>query len=84
MDFALFPAITAVVSLYGLFTYVLNHQRAPLLAGFLPSGAMDIVQEQVSRLAFKGMRSLASVSFLIRMALWSANVGVKAIIDASM
>ena len=44
---------------------------------------MDIVQEQVSRLVSKGDAKL-SIGFVfgLGMALWSANAGVKAIIDA--
>jgi membrane protein len=49
---ALFPAITAIVSLYGLFaTPSAIGEHLSLLAGFLPGGAIDIVQEQVTRLA---------------------------------
>jgi membrane protein len=81
---ALFPAITAVVSLYGLFAKASTiNEHLSLLAGFLPGGAMDIVQEQVSRLVSKGDAKLSfGFIFGLGMALWSANAGVKAIIDA--
>lgn len=81
---ALFPAVTAVVSLYGLFTKSSTiSQHLLLLAGFLPSGGMDIVQEQVNRLLSKGDAKLGlGFLFGLCLALWSANAGMKAIMDA--
>ena len=56
---ALFPAITALVSLYGLFAAPSTiSQHLTTVNGFLPSGATDIVQEQVSRLVQKGNTKL--------------------------
>ena len=54
-----------------------------LLANLLPSGALDIVQEQIERIASKGETGLG-VGFAVGLAvaLWSANAGVKAIMDA--
>jgi membrane protein len=81
---AIFPAITAFVSFYGLFANagaVQDHLSA--LANFLPSGALTIVQEQIQRIATKPSGGLSvgfAVGFLI--ALWSANAGVKAMMDA--
>ena len=51
---ALFPAITAVVSLYGLFANAstINDQLASL-SGILPGSAIDIVHEQIARLTAK-------------------------------
>ena len=48
---SLFPAITAIVSIYGLFndpSTIQSHLNAA--AGFVPSGGMQIVEEQVKRL----------------------------------
>src|SRR5215470_12668421 len=56
---ALFPAITALVSLYGLFAMPSTiSQHLTTVNGFLPSGATDIVQEQVNRLVQKGNAKL--------------------------
>ena len=45
---ALFPAITAIVSLYGFFAQASGiHEHLSLVAGLLPGGAVDIIQEQV-------------------------------------
>ena len=81
---ALFPAVTAVVSLYGLFANASTiNEHLSLLAGFLPAGAIDIVQEQVNRLVSKGDAKLSfGFIFGLGMALWSANAGMKAIMDA--
>jgi membrane protein len=81
---ALFPAIAALVSIYGLFadpSTIEGHLSA--LSGVLPGGAMDIISEQVKRIASQGGGTLG-FSFIIGLAisLWSANAGMKAIIDA--
>jgi membrane protein len=81
---ALFPAITAAVSLYGLFANAstINDQLSGL-GGILPGSAVDIVHEQIEHLTAKSDAKL-SFGFLVGLgvALWSANAGMKAIIDA--
>jgi len=80
---AIFPAITAFVSFYGLFANAgAVQEHLSVLANFLPSGALTIVQEQIERIASKpsGLSVGFAVGFLI--ALWSANAGVKAMMDA--
>jgi membrane protein len=81
---ALFPAITAIVSCYALFAKASTiNDHLSMLSGILPGGAFDIVKEQVGRVLEKGNLKLGTafvVSFLF--ALWSANGGMKAIIDA--
>lgn len=80
---AIFPAITAFVSFYGLFADPATVQRhLSLLAGLLPAGGIDIVEEQVLRIA--GRPSGLSFGFIfgLALAIWSANAGVRAIIDA--
>jgi membrane protein len=54
-----------------------------LAAGIPPSGAVDILHEQITKVAAKRDAKL-SVGFIIGLAvaLWSANAGMKAIIDA--
>jgi membrane protein len=81
---AVFPAITALVSCYGLFadphTIGDNLQSLALM---LPNGTFAIVQDQIARVLAKGNAELG-VTFLLglSLALWSANSGVKAVIDA--
>jgi membrane protein len=81
---SLFPAITALVSLYGLFTNPSTiSEHISLVAGLLPGGAVDILEEQVKRIASKGETRLGfAFLFGLGLALWSANAGMKAIIDA--
>jgi membrane protein len=81
---ALFPAITAFVSLYGLFARGETlGAHLSLLAGFIPGGAFEIVQEQITRIVQKGDVKLGfTFLFGLGLALWSANAGMKAIMDA--
>jgi membrane protein len=81
---AVFPAVTALVSFYGLFadpsTIGANLQTLSLM---LPEGSFQIVQDQIARVLAKGNASLGGAFlFGLGFALWSANAGVKAIIDA--
>jgi len=81
---ALFPAVTALVSSYGLFadpsTIGANLQRLALM---LPEGTFQIVQDQIARVLAKGSTSLGmTFLFGLALAIWSANAGVKAMIDA--
>ena len=49
---AIFPAITAFVSSYGLFANAAAIQdNLSLLANVLPAGGISIVQEQIARIA---------------------------------
>lgn len=80
---ALFPAIAALVSIYGLIADPADISRQLEQArGFLPSGAIDIIGEQVKRLTEHGGGALgfAFVSGLA-VSLWSANAGVKSLFD---
>src|SRR4051794_30761596 len=81
---ALFPGITAFVSLYGLFAdagTVSDHLAK--LSGVLPGGAIDIIGEQVMRIASKPTGSLGFAFFSgLAIALWSSNAGMKALFDA--
>ncbi len=81
---AVFPAVAALVSLYGLFadagTIAKNLDQ---MSALLPGGAIDVVRDQMIRVVSKGNGSLG-VTFAISlgMALWSANAGIKALFDA--
>ncbi len=81
---AIFPALTAFVSFYGLFANASAiNDHLSMLAGILPDGAVDIIREQVGRIASKGDTKLGFGFFFgLSIALWSANSGMKAIIDA--
>jgi membrane protein len=81
---ALFPAIAAVVALYGLFSdprTISSHLES--LSAVLPGGAMQVLSDEINRIAAQANSKLGS-AFLIGLvtALWSANAGIKSLIDA--
>jgi membrane protein len=81
---AIFPAVAAFVSLYGLFADASTiDAHLSLAAGIFPAGAVDLLHEQITRIAAKSDAKL-SLGFItgLAVALWSANAGMKAIIDA--
>lgn len=80
---ALFPAIAALVALYGLFAdpaTIAGHLDK--ISGFVPEGAADVVRDQLNRLAAQGGSTLG-VAFIVGLAvsLWSANAGIKSLFD---
>lgn len=81
---AIFPAITALVSSYALFAdpSAINEHLA-FIADVLPAGTFSIVEEQIRRVLSKGDVKLGTTfAFGLLLAIWSANGGMKAIIDA--
>ncbi|MGM4926289.1 YihY/virulence factor BrkB family protein [Tardiphaga sp. 804_B3_N1_9] len=81
---AVFPAITALVSCYGLFSDASTiSDNLQTLALMLPDGSFQIVQDQIARVLANGQAKLGlTFLFGLALALWSANAGVKAVIDA--
>jgi membrane protein len=81
---ALFPAVTALVSLYGLFAKASTiSEQLALLRDVVPAGGVEIIQDQVNRIAEKGDATLSlTFAFGLGLALWSANAGMKAVMDA--
>jgi membrane protein len=81
---ALFPALAALVSIYGLFADPATIQdHLNLLSGVLPGGALEVIGEQVKRITSKGSGTLGFAFFSgLAISLWSANAGVKAVFDA--
>jgi membrane protein len=81
---AIFPTVTALVSVYGLFADPASiNAQLQHLAGIVPEGAISIIGDQVQRISSKGASTLG-FAFLtgLLVALWSANSGVKALFDA--
>ena len=81
---AIFPAIAALVGIYGLFadpTTISTHLDS--VADFLPGGAIDVIKDQLTRIASHG-RSTLGLTFVVGLgvSLWSANAGLKALFDA--
>lgn len=80
---SIFPAISALVSIYGLFAdpAAIQQQLADL-SGVLPGGAISVVGDQIKNIVAQGQGTLG-FAFLsgLAVALWSANAGVKALFD---
>ncbi|ULB09447.1 YihY/virulence factor BrkB family protein [Cereibacter azotoformans] len=81
---ALFPTLAAFVSLYGLFADpAVIADQVESLRGVLPAEGIELVTAQLRTLAGGQSASLTvgfAISFLI--AFWSANSGMKALIEA--
>jgi membrane protein len=80
---AIFPALSAFVSLYGLVADVGSARRMVMsMTGVLPGGMISVIGDEMTRLtatrhATLGLAFAASLALSI----WSANAGVKALID---
>jgi len=81
---AIFPGVAAFISIYGLFA---NPAGVGALldqaSGFLPGGAVQVIRDQIGNITAQGggKRGLALLISLV-ISLWSANAGLKAIVDA--
>src|SRR5947209_748004 len=81
---AFVPAITALVSLYGLFAKANTiNQHLSFIAGMMPASAYELIGDQITRIAGNNDGKL-TFAFMIGLgvALWSANAGMKSIFDA--
>ena len=78
---ALAPTLAAFVSIYGLFFDPGSiSEQVAALSGVLPGGAMDILTEQLERLASADQSTLGfAFALSLGLALWSANAGMKAL-----
>jgi membrane protein len=81
---AIFPAITALVSSYGLFADPSTiSDNLHSIALMLPGDSFTIVQDEIGRVLDKANSSLSlTFCFGLLFAIWSANAGVKAVLDA--
>ena len=81
--FAIFPALAALVAVYGLFadpSAIARHLDQ--VSGVLPDGAIDVAREQLTRVASNGPQTLG-LTFLVGLgvSLWSANAAMKSLFD---
>jgi len=74
---AVFPAVTALFASPA----AISDQLA-LLSGILPDSAVEILREQIGRLTANTSKLGLGFIFGLAIALWSANSGMKAIMDA--
>jgi membrane protein len=84
MFFAIFPALLAALSIYGLFADPAQvAQQIQALTEYLPAQARDVIGEQLTRIADASGGALGwSAAISILVALWSATKGVKALMTA--
>jgi membrane protein len=81
---ALFPALGALISIYGLFAdpATINDHLATL-SGVIPGGGMEIITDQVKRITAKGSGALGFGAIIgLATSLWSANQAMKAMVDS--
>jgi membrane protein len=81
---AIFPAIAALVALYGLFADPSTiATQLDKVGDILPGGAIDIIRDQMTRVASQGSSTLG-LTFLgsLAVSLWSANAGIKSLFEA--
>jgi membrane protein len=81
---AIFPAIAALVSVYGIFADpAAIRTNLNELSSLLPDGAIQIIGDELGRVASGGTSTLgATFIFTLGLSLWSANAGMKALFDA--
>lgn len=80
---ALFPAIGAFVSLYGLFADVRTvEQQLREMSGIFPTSVVQIVGEQMLRLASQeGSKLGVAFAISLLLSIWSANASMRALFD---
>jgi membrane protein len=80
---AIFPALAALVAIYGLFTDPASiAKHLDELSGFIPGGAAEVAREQLTRVASKGGSTLGfTFGIGLIISLWSANAAMKALFD---
>lgn len=81
---AVFPAIAALVLIYGLFSDPadVQGQIAPL-KDFIPPDAFQILNDQLTKVAAQGSQPLGvGLALTLGLSLWSATSGIKALFTA--
>src|SRR6478735_11471868 len=81
---AIFPALSALISLYGLTADPATvEQQFRMLGSVLPAQAYDVVIEQVHRISTASGGTLGwGLALSLGLALWSANAGTQAMMAA--
>lgn len=81
---SLVPTLSAFVSLYGLFNDPSSVLRqVELLAGVVPPGVLEVLRDQLTRLASQSNGTLSLTLIVsLSIAIWSASAGVKAMFEA--
>ena len=81
---ALFPALAALVSLYGLFADpAALSTELHTMPSLLPGGAMDILDTQLKSLASSSGKALSlGLAFSLATSLWSSNQSIKSLFSS--
>jgi membrane protein len=81
---SIFPTLTAFVSIYGLFADPRTiAEHVAIVSSLVPAGGIEIIREQLTRLAEQGSATLGVALFVsLAIALWSSSAGVKAMFEA--
>jgi membrane protein len=80
---AIFPALAALVAIYGLLSDPAGiTKHLDELSSVVPTGAIDVAREQLTRLSAKSYQTLG-FTFVIALSvsLWSANAAMKSMFD---
>jgi membrane protein len=80
---AMVPALAVFLSLYGLFFAAEDvGQHIQLLAGIMPEGTLELIRGEATRIVEQGGGALSATLIIgLLISLWSANAGMKAIIE---
>ncbi len=81
---ALVPALSMIVSIYGLFSDPVSiSEQVSLLRGIVPEGGLDLIRSQLVRITSKSGDALGWTLILASgVALWSASLGIKGLFEA--
>lgn len=81
---SLFPALAALVSIFGLMGDAGElAARLSLLAGLVPGAVLDIIRQQLQTLTAQGNAALGfAFLFSLGTSLWTAQAAIKALFDA--
>jgi membrane protein len=81
---AIFPAIAALISIYGLFSNPSTiSDNLQALRGIVPDGGMQIISDQVHSLTSAPNKALSlGVIFGLLVSIWSTNAAMKSLFDA--
>lgn len=84
MLIALVPALSIIVSIYGLFSEPVSITgQLSLLQGIVPAGGLDLLRTQLTRIAAESDDTLGiALLVALAVALWGASLGVKGLFEA--
>ncbi|WP_051332289.1 YihY/virulence factor BrkB family protein [Cucumibacter marinus] len=84
MLIALVPALSIIVSIYGLFSDPVSiTEQMSLLQGIVPPGGLELLRTQLTRIASESDDTLGlALLIALAVALWGASLGVKGLFEA--